>query len=267
MWSSTFIWTEVLEDPRSNKQLHTRIEGARSCADQPIQVMNVAFFLDLVNFPDFSPRTKAYTFIKFVRRELPRPYKDNEFFLMSLLSAILAFDKHSSNMLFGESDISWDDLENVTDGYFDGFAKEDCQIKAASDLVEYLTVDNATSLLVEMLKMKTGDLSDGNTEGKLFRPFYSDGPTKKQLLDMTKRGEMIVIRPVSEPESISTAICKNRTGEFFDGKDTWYTVLKIGFRDSLLEEIKEGDLDVEKFYLDDQKKTAGVLGLIMKAFR
>ena len=116
-------------------------------------------------------------------------------------------------MLFGEGDITWDDLEKVTDGYFDGFAKEDCQIKAASDLVEYLTVDNTTSLLVEMLKMKTGDLSDGNTEGKLFRPFYSDGPTKKQLLDMTKRGEMIVIRPVKEPESISTAICKNRTGE------------------------------------------------------
>ena len=96
-------------------------------------------------------------------------------------------------------------------------------------LVEYLLknlatkrspLHNTTSLLVEMLKMKTGDLSDGNTEGKLFRPFYSDGPTKKQLLDMTKRGEMIVIRPVSEPESISTAICKNRTGEFFDGKDT-----------------------------------------------
>lgn len=77
-----------------------------------------------------------------------------------------------------------------------------------------------------MLKMKTGDLSDGNTEGKLFRTFYSDGPTKKQLLDMTKRGEMIVIRPVKEPESISIAICKNRTGEFFDGKDTWYTVMK-----------------------------------------
>ena len=80
VWSSTFIWTEVLEDPRSNKQLHTRIEGARSRADQPIQVMNVAFFLDLVNFPDFSPRTKAYTFIKYVRRELSRPYKDTKIF-------------------------------------------------------------------------------------------------------------------------------------------------------------------------------------------
>ena len=43
--------------------------------------------------------------------------------------------------------------------------------------------------------------------------------------------------------------------------------MKTGFRDSLLEEIKEGNLDVEMFYLDDQKKTAGVLGLIMKAFR
>lgn len=188
-------------------------------------------------------------------------------FFMPLFTAILALDKHDGNMLFGESNMTWDDLEKVTDGYFDGFAKEDCQIKAASDLVEYLTVDNTTSLLVDMLKMKTGDLSDGNTEGKLFRPFYSDGPTKKQLLDMTKRGEMIVIRPVKEPESISTAICKNRTGEFFDGKDTWYTVMKTGFRDSLLEEIKDGNLDVEKFYLDDQKKTAGVLGLIMKAFR
>ena len=186
---------------------------------------------------------------------------------MPLFTAILALDKHDCYMLFGEGNITWDDLEKVTDGYFDGFAKEDCQIKAASDLVEYLTVDNTTSLLVEMLKMKTGNLSDGNTEGKLFRPFYSDGPTKKQLLDMTKRGEMIVIRPVSEPESISTAICKNRTGEFFDGKDTWYTVMKTGFRDSLLEEIKEGNLDVEKFYQDDQKKTSGVLGLIMKAFR
>ena len=39
-------------------------------------------------------------------------------------------------MLFGESNITWDDLEKVTDGYFDGFAKEDCQIKAAADLVE-----------------------------------------------------------------------------------------------------------------------------------
>lgn len=67
-------------------------------------------------------------------------------------------------MLFGESDITWDDLEKVTDGYFDGFAKEDSQIKAASDLVEYLTVGNTTSLLVEMLKMKTGDISDVNTE-------------------------------------------------------------------------------------------------------
>ena len=97
---------------------------------------------------------------------------------MPLFTAILALGKHDGNMLFGESDITWDELENMTDGYFDGFAKENSQIKAASDLVEYLTVDNTTSLLVEMLKMKTGDLSDGNTEGKLFRPFFSDGPTK-----------------------------------------------------------------------------------------
>lgn len=95
---------------------------------------------------------------------------------MPLFSAKLALNKHDSNMLFGESDITWDDLEKVTDGYFDGFAKEDSQIKASSDLVEYLTVDNTTSLLVEMLKMKTGDLSDGNThrlwQGKNTRSAY-----------------------------------------------------------------------------------------------
>ena len=79
--------------------------------------------------------------------------KKSQSFLMPLFTAILALGKHDSNMLFGESNITWDDLEKVTDGYFDGFAKEDCQIKAASDLVEYLTVDNMTSLLVEMLKM------------------------------------------------------------------------------------------------------------------
>jgi hypothetical protein len=106
---------------------------------------------------------------------------------MSLISAILAVDKHDDNMLFGESNITWDELDNMTDGYFDNFAKEDSQTKSAWDLVEYLTVYNTTSLLVEMLKMKTGDLSDGNTEGKLFRPFFSGGPTKKQLLDMTER--------------------------------------------------------------------------------
>ena len=47
---------------------------------------------------------------------------------MPLFTAILALGKHDGNMLFGESDITWDELENVTDGYFDGFAKEDCQI-------------------------------------------------------------------------------------------------------------------------------------------
>ena len=51
---------------------------------------------------------------------------------MPLFTAILALGKHDGNMLFGESDITWDELENVTDGYFDGFAKEDCQIKAAA---------------------------------------------------------------------------------------------------------------------------------------
>lgn len=44
VWSSTFICRGVLENLRANKQLHTRIEGAQSCADQPIQVMNVASF-------------------------------------------------------------------------------------------------------------------------------------------------------------------------------------------------------------------------------
>lgn len=53
-------------------------------------------------------------------------------FLIPLFTAILALGKHDGNMLFGESDITWDELENVTDGYFDGFAKEDCQIKAAA---------------------------------------------------------------------------------------------------------------------------------------
>ncbi len=37
---------------------------------------------------------------------------------MPLFTAILALDKHDGNMLFGESNMTWDDQENVTDGYF-----------------------------------------------------------------------------------------------------------------------------------------------------
>ena len=37
---------------------------------------------------------------------------------MPLFTAILALGKHDGNMLFGESDITWDELEKVTDGYF-----------------------------------------------------------------------------------------------------------------------------------------------------
>lgn len=39
---------------------------------------------------------------------------------MPLFTAILAVDKHDGNMLFSESNMTWDELENVTDGYFDG---------------------------------------------------------------------------------------------------------------------------------------------------
>ena len=84
VWSSTFICSGVLENLRANKQLHTRIEGARSRADQPKQILIFVFFFDLVNLPDFTTTTKAYTFIKYVRRELSRPYKGTKIFFRYL---------------------------------------------------------------------------------------------------------------------------------------------------------------------------------------
>ena len=42
---------------------------------------------------------------------------------MPLFSAKPALNKHDSNMLFDESDITGDDLEKVTGGYFDGSQK------------------------------------------------------------------------------------------------------------------------------------------------
>ena len=105
VWTSTFIRIEVLEDLRLNEQLHTRIERARSRADQPKQILIFVFFFDLVNLPDFTTTTKAYTFIKIIRKELSQPYKGTNFF--SLFTAILALDKHKCNMLFGENNTNW----------------------------------------------------------------------------------------------------------------------------------------------------------------
>ena len=56
-------------------------------------------------------------------------------------------------------EIVWDDKDQE-DGYFKDISDEDIKLKAASDLVDYLTVDNSNIKMIEMLKMKTGDLTD-----------------------------------------------------------------------------------------------------------
>lgn len=56
-------------------------------------------------------------------------------------------------------EIVWDDKDQE-DGYFKDISDEDIKLKAASDLVDYLTVDNSNIQMIEMLKMKTGDLTD-----------------------------------------------------------------------------------------------------------
>lgn len=56
-------------------------------------------------------------------------------------------------------EIVWDDKDQE-DGYFKDISDEDIKLKAASDLVDYLTVDDSNNQMIEMLKMKTGDLTD-----------------------------------------------------------------------------------------------------------
>lgn len=161
--------------------------------------------------------------------------------------------------MFKEIDL---DTDIEDDGYFNDLVDEDIQFKAACDLVDYLTVDDSNSQMIEMLKMKTGDLTDGKLDGRRFRSSQIERPSKKELLRMASQGEMIVIRPIKEPELISRAVRKNRMGDFYDGNSTWFVVMKYGFRDSLLEEIKSGDLDVNRFYEEENKKSSGLFGLI-----
>lgn len=160
--------------------------------------------------------------------------------------------------------IEWEDEKDPN--YADSFFEQDTKWKEAEQLVDYLIDEAATQALIDMLKMKTGDLSDGIPLSKRIGYFKKNPITKTKLRTMSKNRDIVVVRTVPEPE-LKKIIEESRIADYLVNEDHYTIVDNVNMRNMIHDLIEKGDFNIAAFYERDERRTRSWKEQILNTLR
>lgn len=148
------------------------------------------------------------------------------------------------------SDMDFSDSETSDFSYLDQLAKEDTNMLGIIDAIEILTIPEQTNALADMLGLKTGDLSDGQPSGRVFRPAFGVSITKAELRKKAKEGKLAVLRK-TKYKPLESEVNRIRVGCFHNGRLSFNVVDKNVLAWSVFELWKKEEYSNRDLYRKD----------------